>query len=264
MLSLNSTVAQLAKAVNGVLTKTYNMLYTEGDDDSAEAEEPPQLRLQTAPLASSEEVEKLFTAQIIDLQTALPAAMHALGATADEVERALQRGMEKEKKKCDCEDEDRAMQKRDAELNMKERTLGLEKTKADMCAAHRLNPAGHLLAFLFRSPVPSPRLVCPPTPPLPSLFDRDAAKRFSTTPKHRTPQTPAVLPATSAASSTRTRKKERKKGKREGEGRSGEAAHRLMSRTTAYCAMHVCVRAQSWLLGACTGDSMSRRSTAAR
>lgn len=125
-------MAQLAKAVNGVLTKTYNLLYTEGDDEGGAAEEPPQLKLQTAPLASSEEVEKLFTAQIIDIETALPAALHALGATSDEVEKALERGMVKEKKKCDCEDEDRELAKKDQELNMKERTLGLKKTEADI------------------------------------------------------------------------------------------------------------------------------------
>ena len=128
---LNSTVAQLAKAVNRVLTDTYNLLYTDGDDDG-DGEEPPQLKLQTSPLSSSEEVEKLFTAQIIDLETALPAALHALGATADEVEAAMQRGKEKEEKKCACEEEDRKLAKEDQELNMKERTLGLEKTKADI------------------------------------------------------------------------------------------------------------------------------------
>ena len=126
---LNSTVAQLAKAVNLVLTKTYNLLYS---DDEDENQEPPQLKLQTSPLASSEEVEKLFAAQIIDLETALPAAMHALGASADETEAAVARGLAKAEKQCACEEEDRAMQKEDAALNMKERTIGLKKTEADI------------------------------------------------------------------------------------------------------------------------------------
>ncbi len=126
---LNSTVSQIAKAVNQVLTKAYNYLYVDDDDDG---EEPAQLKLQTAPLAASEEIEKLFTAGIVDLETALPAALHALGATTDEVEKALKRGMEKEQKKCDCEDEDRKLAQEDRKLNMKERTLGLEKTKADI------------------------------------------------------------------------------------------------------------------------------------
>ena len=122
-------MAQLAKAVNLVLTKTYNLLYS---DDEEEGQELPQLKLQTSPLASSEEVEKLFAAGIIDLETALPAAMHALGASTDETEAAVARGMKKEEEKCACEAEDRSMQKEDAALNMKERTIGLKKTEADI------------------------------------------------------------------------------------------------------------------------------------
>ena len=122
-------MSQLSKAVNNVLTKTYNYIYADDDD---EGEEPAQLKLQTAPLAASDEVEKLFTAQIIDMETALPAALHALGAGPDEIEKAMERGREKEQKKCDCEDEDRKIARADQELNMEERTLGLRKTEADI------------------------------------------------------------------------------------------------------------------------------------
>lgn len=122
-------MSQLSKAVNNVLTKTYNYIYA---DDDGEGEEPAQLKLQTAPLAASDEVEKLFNAQIIDLEIALPAALHALGAGPDEIEKAMERGREKEKKKCDCEDEDRALAAQDQQLHLKERTLGLKKTEADI------------------------------------------------------------------------------------------------------------------------------------
>ena len=82
------------------------MLY--GDDD-AEGEEPAQLRLQTSPLASSDEVQKLFAAQIIDLESALPVALHALGATTDEVKSALERGLERQKKQLAIEEEERSL-----------------------------------------------------------------------------------------------------------------------------------------------------------
>jgi len=124
---LNSTVAQLAKAVNEVLTKTYNALYAADDGGD---EEPAQLRLLTSPLNSSEEVEKLFTSQIIDIETALPAAMHALGATADEVEAAVERSTTKASEQKKLDDEERAFAKQDRDLNLKERTVGLESTKA--------------------------------------------------------------------------------------------------------------------------------------
>lgn len=124
---LNSTVSQLAKSVNQVLTKTYLALYGEDGD----GEEPPQLRLQTAPLAASEEVERLYNGQLIDLEVALPAAMHALGATTDEVEAALERAKTKEAEKCACEKEEQEWQKKDRDVNLKERAVNLEATKAN-------------------------------------------------------------------------------------------------------------------------------------
>jgi hypothetical protein len=115
------------------LTKTYHVLY--GDEDEA-GEEPAHLKLVTAPLAVADEIEKLFTAQLIDYQTALPAALHSLGATPEEIEAAMLRGKEKDDKKCQCEDEDRAMQKQDAELSLEERKTGLasngEKAKVEV------------------------------------------------------------------------------------------------------------------------------------
>jgi len=130
---LNSTVAQLAKAVSGVLTKTYNQLYA--DDDENE-NEPAVLKLVTSPLAVADEIEKLYTAQLIDYETALPAALHSLGATTEEIEAAMERAKTKDDKKCQCEDEDRDMQKQDAELSLEERKNGLatngEKAKVDV------------------------------------------------------------------------------------------------------------------------------------
>jgi hypothetical protein len=122
-------VAQLAKAVNHVLTRVYTLLYTEENGEGGV--EPPQLKLQTSPLASSEEVEKLFSAGIVDLRTALPAALHALGATSDEVETAMERGMQKEEKRCACEDEDRALQKQERALGLKKAEADLKKTEHD-------------------------------------------------------------------------------------------------------------------------------------
>ena len=127
---LNSTVAQLAKATNAVLSATYNALY--GDDDNEGEEDPAQLKLVTSPLAAADEVEKLFTAQLIDIDTALPAALHALGATAEEIEKALERGKAKEQKQCQCEDEERAFQKKDRDVAFKEREVNLRKTEADI------------------------------------------------------------------------------------------------------------------------------------
>ena len=90
---LNSTVAQLAKSVNQVLTAAYNTLYADDDDD---AEAPAQLRLQTAPLSATQELTQLFSAGIVDLESALPAALNSLGASADEVNQAQERAKKRQ------------------------------------------------------------------------------------------------------------------------------------------------------------------------
>jgi hypothetical protein len=81
---LNGTIQSIALAVNKVLTATYHAVY----DDAQEGDE---LTLLTAPLASTAEVQSLYESGIIDICSALPAALHSLGATALEVAGAVKR-----------------------------------------------------------------------------------------------------------------------------------------------------------------------------
>lgn len=74
----------MALAVNKVLTAVYHACYS----DAIEGDE---LVLLTAPLAATTEVEALFTAGVIDIESALPAALHSLGASAVEIDGALKR-----------------------------------------------------------------------------------------------------------------------------------------------------------------------------
>jgi hypothetical protein len=122
---LNSTVSQLGKSVNRVLTKAYNAIYGDDDDDG---EEPAQVMLMTAPLSVVEEIERLFNAQLIDYETALPAALHSLGATPGEIDRAMERAKEKEVRKSQLENEDREFAKNEQELTIKERKAALSST----------------------------------------------------------------------------------------------------------------------------------------
>ena len=97
---LNSTIAQLAKAVNDVLTRVYLAIYDDdaaGADGAAAAAAPGgggrvERWRQTAPLSVSAEVQALYTSGIIDRDVATPAAMHALGATPQAIAAALERG----------------------------------------------------------------------------------------------------------------------------------------------------------------------------
>ena len=81
---LNSTIQSIAISVNKVLTATYHAVY----DDAMEGDE---LTLMTAPLCSTAELQSLFEAGVIDIESALPAALHSLGCTAVEIAGAVKR-----------------------------------------------------------------------------------------------------------------------------------------------------------------------------
>ena len=81
---LNSTIQSIAISVNKVLTATYHACY----DDAKEGDE---LTLLTAPLCSTAEIQSLFEAGVIDIESALPAALHSLGCTAVEIAGAVKR-----------------------------------------------------------------------------------------------------------------------------------------------------------------------------
>ena len=80
---LNTTVASLALVVNDVLTQTYRAIYGGADED--------ELILTTAPLAATSEVQALYTGGLIDFESAMPAALHSLGCSAEEIAAALDR-----------------------------------------------------------------------------------------------------------------------------------------------------------------------------
>ena len=67
-----------------MLTATYHAVY----DDAKEGDE---LTLLTAPLCSTAELQSLFEAGVIDIHSALPAALHSLGCTAVEIAGAVKR-----------------------------------------------------------------------------------------------------------------------------------------------------------------------------
>tara|TARA_B100001057_G_scaffold455463_1_gene502023 strand:- start:1930 stop:2457 length:528 start_codon:yes stop_codon:yes gene_type:complete len=81
---LNSTIQSIAISVNKVLTATYHAVY----DDAREGDE---LTLLTAPLCSTAELQSLFEAGVVDIESALPAALHSLGCTAVEIAGAVKR-----------------------------------------------------------------------------------------------------------------------------------------------------------------------------
>ena len=104
----------MALSVNKVLTATYHAAYS----DAIEGDE---LVLLTAPLAATTEVEALFTAGVIDIESALPAALHSLGASAVEIDGALKRRREADKSGTDTKlmEAQTAAQLGDADVQLK-------------------------------------------------------------------------------------------------------------------------------------------------
>ena len=105
--------------------RSYQVVY----DDSREEDE---LVLLTAPLSSTTEVEALYTSGVIDIESALPAALHSLGASAVEIEGALKRRREVDKNKPNPE---AAMAETSAmlgEYDAQLKAAQTEKTKAEV------------------------------------------------------------------------------------------------------------------------------------
>ena len=150
---LNSTISQLAKSVNDVLTKTYLALYPDESTNSLTGirEESPEtnleLKLRTAPLSASEEVIALYSANLIDAEVAVPAVMHALGSTPDEIDAAMERTRAKEEKDCQCEDENRDME-------MQQKKVALETSKVNLKNAKAAPPPAASAASGARSSQP--------------------------------------------------------------------------------------------------------------
>lgn len=105
-------------------------------------EEPAQLQLLTSPLSATEEVVALFAAGLAPLEIAMPTVLHAIGASKDEIENAVENASADAKKACQCADEDRAYQQEDQKLGLEERRASLaaapakEKVDADQANAN--------------------------------------------------------------------------------------------------------------------------------
>ena len=128
---LNTTVAQLAMSVSQVLTSSYRDIYgEEGDTD-----DPAQLMLLTAPLAATEEVVNIFAAGLAPCEIAMPAVLHAIGASKDEIDAAVKKMCEKEEAEAALAAEDRDFLKQDREAQLKS-APAKEKAEADQAKAN--------------------------------------------------------------------------------------------------------------------------------
>jgi hypothetical protein len=133
---LNSTVTSLAKSVNEILTEAYLDIYP---DDSGDV----TLELITAPLAASEEVLALFQGGVAPAEVAVPACLHAIGASREQIEDAVKQAVEERKRLRDNEQnsadgeqasrvQDQAAKQQEGKANEARLVIELEQAKANV------------------------------------------------------------------------------------------------------------------------------------
>ena len=76
-------------------------------------------------MSASEEIVQLYNANLIDIDVAVPAALHALGSSNDEIDATMERMRSKETKRCECEEEDR-------DLSLQQKKLSIQSAEANL------------------------------------------------------------------------------------------------------------------------------------
>lgn len=123
---LNITVSQLAKSVNAVLTICYRDIYSQGPDDAV-----GQLNLLTSPLSSTDEVLNLFNGGLVPIEIAVPSVLHALGATKDEIDSAVEKAVSDREKKEKDEEMEKKIKSDTHDVTMEEKRLNMKLAEKD-------------------------------------------------------------------------------------------------------------------------------------
>lgn len=73
----------------------------------------------------------LYTGGLVPVEIAMPTVLHAIGATKDAIDMALEKAVELQKKKEECEKCEQDYAKADREMSLKEREVSLRKADAE-------------------------------------------------------------------------------------------------------------------------------------
>ena len=121
---LNTTVSQLAKSVNAVLTLCYRDIYSESLNDDV-----GQLQLLTSPLAATDEVLNLYAGGLIPVEIAMPSVLHAIGATKEDIDSAVKQATEQQNDSKRKEDSAYKYTEKDNAINLQMKQVDLEAKK---------------------------------------------------------------------------------------------------------------------------------------
>jgi len=104
-------------------------IYAEGP-----SEDVGQLQLLTSPLAATDEVLNLFAGGLVPVEIAMPSVMHAIGATKEDIDAALEKAKQKEEeaKQDDNGQKDRA--NKDNAITLEIKKIELDQKKKELQA----------------------------------------------------------------------------------------------------------------------------------
>lgn len=120
---LNSTISSIAVSLNTCLTQTYRAVYGGATDD---------LVLVTSPLASVDEVVALFQAGVVDIDLAMPVALHSLGVCSKEIREALDRNMSKRVDGKTVVEQKTDLELKAAQKSIQQQDVSIAVSKADL------------------------------------------------------------------------------------------------------------------------------------
>ena len=102
-------------------------IYADGPNDDV-----GQLQLLTSPLAATDEVLQLYAGGLVPVEIAMPSVLHAIGATKDDIDAALEKAKQKEEesKQNDCDQKD--FSNKDNAITLATKQIELEHRKKEL------------------------------------------------------------------------------------------------------------------------------------
>lgn len=104
-------------------------IYAEGPNDDV-----GQLQLLTSPLAATDEVLNLFTGGLVPVEIAMPSVLHAIGATKEDIDAALEKAKQKEDEAKQDETDQKDFAYKDNAINLEIKQMELDQKKKDQTA----------------------------------------------------------------------------------------------------------------------------------
>lgn len=104
-------------------------IYADGPNDDV-----GQLQLLTSPLAATDEVLNLFTGGLVPVEIAMPSVLHAIGATKEDIDAALEKAKQKEDEAKQDETGQKDFANKDNAITLEIKQVELDQKKKDLTA----------------------------------------------------------------------------------------------------------------------------------